>query len=50
MREARVGARRFHVDVMDGVFLPSVSFGASVVEAGYATLNGLMRWASVLMA
>jgi ribulose-phosphate 3-epimerase len=29
----RGGARRFHVDVMDGVFVPNISFGASMVEA-----------------
>jgi ribulose-phosphate 3-epimerase len=27
------GARRFHVDVMDGVFVPNISFGMPLVEA-----------------
>lgn len=29
----RGGARRFHVDVMDGVFVPNISFGMPLVEA-----------------
>lgn len=29
----RGGARRFHVDVMDGVFVPNISFGFPLVEA-----------------
>ena len=29
----RGGAGRFHVDVMDGVFVPNISFGPSMVEA-----------------
>lgn len=34
------GARVIHVDVMDGHFVPPISFGAGVVEAIAATVHG----------
>jgi ribulose-phosphate 3-epimerase len=39
----RGGARRFHVDVMDGVFVPNLSFGAAMVEAVRRSTRALVE-------
>ena len=39
----RGGARRFHVDVMDGVFVPNISFGAAMVEAVRRSTRALVE-------
>lgn len=39
----RGGARRFHVDVMDGVFVPNLSFGAAMVEAVRRSTSALVE-------
>lgn len=38
---AHAGARAIHVDVMDGHFVPSITFGAQTVAALRETLDGL---------
>jgi ribulose-phosphate 3-epimerase len=39
----RGGARRFHADVMDGVFVPNISFGFPLVEAMRRATDGLLE-------
>lgn len=39
----RGGARRFQVDVMDGQFVPNISFGYPLVEAMRRATNGLLE-------
>lgn len=39
----RGGARRFHVDVMDGVFVPNISFGPSMVDAIRRTTGAMIE-------
>jgi hypothetical protein len=37
----RGGARRFHVDVMDGLFVPNISSGASMVVDEFAEAGAM---------
>jgi ribulose-phosphate 3-epimerase len=39
----RGGARRFQIDVMDGVFVPNISFGVPLVEAMRRATDGLLE-------